>query len=219
MAIIRVINPNSNDTVTRAMSEALELLRLDNGPKIDCITLSDGPFGVESDDDVRAASALVVDEVVRDKNADAFVIACYSDPGLTIARSKTDKLVFGMAESAILTAVTRGGDFGVISILDQSVPRHMKHLEANGMAHFCAGDRAVNMTVAESAGSDSAYKRLVEVGTELRDKDNAKCVILGCAGMARYRSSLETELGIPVIDPVQAGTAMALGVVCLDNKL
>ena len=219
MAIIRVINPNSNDTVTRAMSEALEPLRLNDGPKIDCVTLPDGPFGVESDDDVKAASALVVDEVVGDKKADAFVIACYSDPGLTIARKNTAKPVFGMAESAILTAVTRGGDFGVISILDQSVPRHMRQLEEKGMAHFCAGDRAINMTVAESASSDGAYKRLIEVGKELRDTDNAKCLILGCAGMARYRSSLEVELGIPVIDPVQAGTAMALGAVCLDSKL
>ena len=122
-----------------------------------------------------------------------------------------------MAESAILTAVTRGGDFGVISILDQSVPRHMKHLEERGMAHFCAGDRPINMTVAESASADGAFKRLVEVGLDLRDKDGAKSIVLGCAGMARHRAALEVELGIPVIDPVQAAAAMAVGAVCLNR--
>lgn len=217
MSIIRVINPNSNDGVTQAMSEALDPLRLNDGPSIDCVTLSDGPFGVESDDDVQVAASLVADEVGRDAEADAFVIACYSDPGLAAARDRTGKPVFGMAESAILSAITRGGDFGVISILDQSVPRHMKHLEERGMTHFCAGDRPINMTVAESASADGAFKRLVEVGTELRDMDGAKSVILGCAGMARHRANLESKLGIPVIDPVQAGTAMALGAVCLDR--
>ena len=217
MALIRIINPNSNDGVTQAMSEALEPLRLNDGPEIDCVTIAEGPFGVESDHDVRVAGALVKDEVKRDTEAAAFVIACYSDPGLLEARRDTSRPVFGMAECAILTAVTRGGDFGVISILDQSVPRHMKHLEERGMAHFCAGDRPINMTVAESASVDGAFKRLVEVGSDLLDKDGAKSIILGCAGMARHRTALEAELGVPVIDPVQAGAAMAVGTVCLDR--
>ena len=217
MTLIRVINPNSNDGVTQAISEALEPLRLNDGPTIDCVTIAEGPFGVESDNDVRVAGTLVRNKVKKDPEAAAFVIACYSDPGLAAARQETSKPVFGMAESAILTAVTRGGDFGVISILDQSVPRHMKHLEERGMAHFCAGDRPINMTVAESASADGAFKRLVEVGSDLRDKDGAKSVILGCAGMARHRTALEAELGIPVIDPVQAAAAMAVGAVCLNR--
>jgi len=217
MSLIRIINPNSNDSVTQAMSEAVEPLRLNNGPTIDCVTIANGPFGVESDEDVRVAATLVREEVKSDREAAAFVIACYSDPGLEAARQETSRPVFGMAESAILTAVTRGGHFGVISILDQSVPRHMKHLEERGMAHFCAGDRPINMTVAESASADGAFKRLVEVGSDLRDKDGARSVILGCAGMARHRMALEAELGMPVIDPVQAGAAMAVGAVCLGH--
>ncbi len=199
------------------MSEAVEPLRLNNGPKIDCVTIANGPFGVESDEDVRVAATLVKEEIKSDREAAAFVIACYSDPGLETARQETSRPVFGMAESAILTAVTRGGHFGVISILDQSVPRHMKHLEERGMTHFCAGDRPINMTVAESASADGAFKRLVEVGSDLRDKDGARSVILGCAGMARHRMALEAELGMPVIDPVQAGAAMAVGAVCLGH--
>ena len=217
MTLIRVINPNSNKDVTLAMNEAVQPLLLHGGPKIECITLSKGPFGVESDKDVEMASSLVLEEVVNDTLADAFVIACYSDPGLTEARKRTRKPVFGMAESAILMAVTRGGDFGVISILDQSVPRHIKHLRERGMEHFCAGDRPINMTVAESASGTDAFTRLTKVGTTLRDKDGAKSIILGCAGMAKYREALEFELEIPVIDPVQAGAAMALGAVCLDT--
>ena len=40
-------------------------------------------------------------------------------------------------------------------------------------------------------------------------------IVMGCAGMARYRARLEAELGIPVVEPTQAATAMALGRVLL----
>ena len=36
-------------------------------------------------------------------------------------------------------------------------------------------------------------------------------VIMGCAGMARYRARLEDDLKLPVIDPTQAAVAVALG--------
>ena len=41
----------------------------------------------------------------------------------------------------------------------------------------------------------------------------ADAVVMGCAGMAQYRRPLEERLGIPVIDPTQAATAMALNAV------
>jgi Asp/Glu/hydantoin racemase len=34
---------------------------------------------------------------------------------------------------------------------------------------------------------------------------------MGCAGMARFRRPLEEALGVPVVEPTQAATAMAVG--------
>jgi len=53
------------------------------------------------------------------------------------------------------------------------------------------------------------------VGAQLRDLDGAETIILGCAGMASHRTRLEKFLGIPVVDPVQAATLMAIGAVLL----
>ncbi|MBV9054460.1 MAG: Asp/Glu racemase, partial [Hyphomicrobiales bacterium] len=44
-----------------------------------------------------------------------------------------------------------------------------------------------------------------------RDEDGADAIIMGCAGMARHRRSLEEALGVPVIDPTQSAVAMAIG--------
>ena len=67
----------------------------------------------------------------------------------------------------------------------------------------------------ESATGQGSYDRLCKVGVQLRDLDGAESIILGCAGMASHRAGLEKFLGIPVIDPVQAATTMAIGAVLL----
>ena len=45
---IVVINPNSSEDVTEGIDAALDGLRLVGGPEIDCLTLADGPPGIES---------------------------------------------------------------------------------------------------------------------------------------------------------------------------
>jgi hypothetical protein len=71
--------------------------------------------------------------------------------------------------------------------------------------------------VADLADESTTLDRMTEVGAQLRDTDGADVLILGCAGMARYRPALETALGLPVVDPCQAATAMALGRIALDQ--
>ncbi|MGD9925865.1 MAG: aspartate/glutamate racemase family protein [Pseudorhodoplanes sp.] len=54
-------------------------------------------------------------------DADAFVTACYSDPALHTLREITSRPVFGIGESAILTALTLGARFGTITILRKAI--------------------------------------------------------------------------------------------------
>jgi allantoin racemase len=49
------------------------------------------------------------------------------------------------------------------------------------------------------------------VGRNLRDTHHADVLVMGCAGMARFREALERELGIPVVEPTQAAVTMAIG--------
>ena len=53
------------------------------------------------------------------------------------------------------------------------------------------------------------------VGARLRDEYLADVLIMGCAGMARFRTPLEAALGVPVIEPTQAAVTMAIGAACL----
>ena len=214
-ARIRVVNPNSNAAVTRGIDAALEFLRFADGPEIVCSTLEQGPFGIETQADVDSVTMPLRRLVEADNQSDAFVIACYSDPGLQLCREGTTRPVFGIAECGVLTALARAERFGVIAIRQRSIGRHLRYLRQMGLVERFAGERPLEMSVAESATGSGTLERLVEVGRELKQKDGAEAVILGCAGMARHRRPLEDALGVPVIDPTQAAVAMALGAVQL----
>jgi len=209
---ILVINPNSTAAVTRAIDEACEALRIPGGPAVECVTLEEGPPGIETQQHVDG----VVDPLVRlvarrEREHAAFVIACYSDPGIHSVREVTRKPVLGIAESGILTALTLGQKFGVIAILRKSIARHLRYIGALGVAGRLAAELPVQLGVTELADAQKTFGRLVETGAALRDAHGADVVVLGCAGMASYRRPLQDAIGIPVVEPTQAAVAMAIG--------
>jgi allantoin racemase len=212
-ADILVINPNSNPAVTAGIDAALAPLRFVDGPTIGCATLAGTPFGIESQKDVEETVMPLRHMVESENQASAFVIACYSDPGLHACREATRRPVFGIAECAVLTALARGDRFGVIAIAAKSIRRHRRYLRQMGLAARLAGERPLEMSVAESASGEDTLQCMIAIGRELTLKDGADVVVMGCAGMARHRPALEEALGVPVIDPTQAAVAIAIGVV------
>jgi Asp/Glu/hydantoin racemase len=211
---IVVINPNSTEAVTQAIDGALEPLRMAGGPEIVCLTLAEGPPGIETQADIESVVAPICEFVrARDNDAAAFVIACYSDPGLQAARETTSRPVFGIAECAMLTALTKGERFGLISILASGVQRHLRHVRQLGLNERFAGEVPVGLGVTELGDETKVLGRMIETGERLRDEYGADVLIFGCAGMADYRDRVAESVGLPVVEPSQAAVTMAIGAV------
>ncbi|WP_153101168.1 aspartate/glutamate racemase family protein [Paraburkholderia hayleyella] len=216
---IYVINPNSLTVVTAAIDQALVPMRFPGGPQIHCVTLAEGPAGIQTQRDVDAVTAPLCIQIARSERdaeerggtASVFVIACFSDPGLYSARESTRQPVLGIAECGVLTAMTLGQKFGVVSILPASIGRHWRYFAAMGVTARLAGDIAIGLNVAELADQPRTFARLCAAGEQLRDEQGADVLVLGCAGMAAHRAALADHLGMPVVDPTQAAVAMALG--------
>lgn len=216
---ILVINPNSTEAVTRAIDTAVESLRTAQGPEIMCVTLKEGPPGIQTDQHVLDVTEPLCRLVAREEaRTAAFVNACFSDPGLKTMRERTAKPVFGIAESGLLTALAIGRKLGVISILETSVARHYRYFDALGITERIAGDMAVGLGVVELADAVEAYKRMSKVGRTLRDEKGADVLVLGCAGMSQHRRRLEDEIGVPVVDPTQVTVGMAVTAVRLGYR-
>ncbi len=210
---ILVVNPNSNETVTKGLADALAPVQFADGPQIECRTLQEGPFGIETQEHVESVALPLRRLVAGSNDVDAFVIACYSDPGLYVCREATSRPVFGINECGVLTALASGERFGVIAIAQDSIRRHMRYMRQMGLLDRLAGERPLNMSVAETASGDKTLERMIEIGEKLRDRDGADVIVMGCAGMARHRRPLEAALGVPVVDPTQAAVVMAIGAV------
>jgi Asp/Glu/hydantoin racemase len=208
---ILVINPNSTEAVTKGIDEAMAPLRTAGGPQIDCVTLEEGPPGIETQQHVDGVIAPLLKLVGEKQSAySAFVIACYSDPGLHSVREATAKPVLGISECGILTALTLGQKFGVIAILQKSIPRHLRYMGAMGVMDRLAAELPVGLGVTELSDEKKTFGRMVEVATALRDVHGANVIVMGCAGMARYRKPLQDAVGLPVVEPSQAAVGMAI---------
>jgi allantoin racemase len=210
---IVVINPNCSQAVTDAIDAALRPWRMAGGPAIECVTLVEGPPGIETQAQVEQVVPPICRLVRAREDAAAFVIACFSDPGLHAAREVTAKPVLGIAECGLLTALTQGERFGIVAILKTSLARHLHYVRQLGLAARFAGDLPLGLGVVELADEARTLDRMVEVGRRLKDRLGADVLVLGCAGMARYRAALAAALGVPVVDPTQAAVTMAIGAV------
>lgn len=216
MSRILVINPNSSTGVTASMDRGLDPIRAVCSMPVQSVTLPEGPPGIETQAHIESV-VLPLAALIRREAADAYVIACFSDPGLALAREVTSKPVVGIAESSFQMALGLGYRFGIVSIRSMSIPRHRRYVRQVGLWDRLAGDRAIDVGVTELGGA-AVIDRVTEIGRQLRDEDGAEVLILGCAGMGHWREKAEQALGIPVVDPTQAAVARVIGLVSLGYR-
>jgi len=216
---ILVINPNSSQGVTDAMDRAVEPLRRQGGPTIDCATLAEGPRGIETARHIAEVVPPLCALIAREDNRSAaFIIACFSDPGLHAARETTRHPVIGIGEAGLTTALNLGERVGIIAIRPASVARQVRMARTLGIAERLTGSIALDMGVVELADAERTRVRMIEVGTRLRYEKGADVIVMGCAGMADYRAEVQAALGVPVVDPTQAAVGLAITAVAVGYR-
>ncbi len=207
MARILVINPNRSAACGAGIDAAVAPCRTPGGPDIDVLSVPDGPPAILSWRDWHAAVEPMC-RLAEQEAADAVVIACASDPGLEVMRAVLGCPVLGAFRCAVAAALTRAERFGVIAIVDASIGRHALALRSMGLEARLAGETALNVSMDTLLDPAAARGRLIEAARRLV-QDGAGAVVLGCTGMAGHRAAVEQAAGVPVIEPCQAGVAMA----------
>ena len=211
MARILVINPNSSEACTAGISAAVAPFQQPGGPVLDVVTLKEGPPAIYSWRDWHSVVEPMC-RLVEGADADAFVVACASDPGLEAVRSVTARPVFGIFRSAVAAAIARAERFGVIAMVESSKARHRAALRAMGLEDRLAGEVALNVPMDTLLDPGAAQAALIAAARELA-REGAETVILGCTGMAHHRAALREATGLPVIEPAQAAVALAIAAV------
>jgi Asp/Glu/hydantoin racemase len=211
MARVLVINPNCSEACSAGISQALAPFRFAGGPVLDVVTLREGPPAIYTWRDWHSVVEPMC-RLVQRSDADAYVVACASDPGIEAVRTATSRSVLGVFRSAVAAAVARAERFGVIAIVEASKARHRLALRAMGLEGRLVGEVALNVSMDVLLDPEAASAALLAAGRELAAM-GAETIILGCTGMAHHQAALRDGVGLPVIEPVQAAAVLALGTV------
>jgi Asp/Glu/hydantoin racemase len=208
MARVLVINPNCSEACSAGIDAAVAPFRFHGGPVFDVATLHEGPPAIYSWRDWHAVVEPMC-RLVERSDADAYVIACASDPGIEAIRHVTRRPVLGIFRSAVAAAVARAEQFGVIAMAETSEARHRLALRAMGLEHRLAGEVALNVTMETLLDPQAARAALIDAARALAAM-GAEAVILGCTGMAHHAPALRQAIAMPVIEPIGAAAGLAL---------
>lgn len=215
---IRLINPNTTQSMTGIIAEAARAVA-GPGTEIVASTSRSGAVSIEGHYDEAMSIVGLVDAINEDPDADAYVIACFGDPGLLAAREIAAGPVLGIAEAAMHAASFVATGFSIVTTLERT-RIIAEHLVRNyGMEHHCRRVRATDLPVLELDNPKSNARSLILAECERAiTEDGSGAIVLGCAGMADLARFLEDKLQVPVIDGVTAAVKFAEALVGLGLK-
>lgn len=205
---ILLINPNSSRSCTEGIAAAVAPYAAPGLPRLDVVRIEDGPPAIVTWRDWYGIAEPLCRMVEREK-ADAYILACVSDPGLEAVRTATDRPVFGPLRCAVAAAMMRGERFGIIAFTDKSKPRQRRALQSMGVEERLAGIVPLNLDMEVLTDPVAPRPRIAAAAKELAAM-GAESIILGCAGMAGHRTFAEEACGVPVIEPCQAAVVQAI---------
>lgn len=208
---LAIINPNSTESMTKKCEE-VALKFKNNDTEIWASNPLNSPKSIEGHyDEVRSLAGLM-DEVLKAKEwgADAYVIACFDDPGIAAARELVDGPVVGICEAAMHMTSMVSSSFSVVTTLNRSVPIIEELSHKYGMDKFCKKVRAADIPVL-SLEDDSCFAmdKIEKEILKAVEEDRCEAIILGCAGMADLTIELSKKCNIPVVDGVLCAIKLA----------
>jgi len=212
---IHVYNPNSTASMTAHIEAAARRVAA-AGTLIDAGTGHGTPTSIEgfADEAASVPAMLSALRAAEARGADAHVIACFDDPGLSAAREVAKGPVIGICQAAVQVASTIAARFSIVTTLPRAVPIIEDLVASYGATSRCRSVLSVDLPVlALEADAGTARTRLLAETRRAVDDHGAEAIILGCAGMANLCDWLSAEAGVPVIDGVSVAVKMAEAIV------
>ncbi|WFF41075.1 aspartate/glutamate racemase family protein [Salinicola endophyticus] len=214
---IRVINPNTTASMTTTIGEAASRIA-SPGTEIVATTPKSGPVSIESHFDEAISAVGVLEEVMAGERegVDAYIIACFGDPGLLAARELTRAPVIGIAEAAFHMASLISTRFSIVTTLGRTgiIAEHL--LDQYGFRHHCRRVRAAEIPVLDlEHDGEAALNRITAECRRARDEDGIGAIVLGCGGMADLTAEISDAVGLPVVEGVTAAVKLSEALVGL----
>ncbi|NWF43775.1 Asp/Glu racemase [Hydrogenophaga sp. D2P1] len=214
MKQLLVINPNTSERVS-ALLQAHVQAAAGSHVVVHTVTARFGAPYIADEASYAVAAHAALDAWAAalagpDPAPDAVLIGCFGDPGLMALRESSPAPVTGLAEAAFIEAA-RHGRYAIVTGGERWGPMLQRLAQALGQAQQLAGIHTVVPTGAQLAADPAAAHRLLaQACRDAAHQLGVQAVILGGAGLAGMAAAIQSDVPVPVIDSVTAGTHWAL---------
>lgn len=201
---ILLVNSNENKDITKRMLETARKVAFFS-TEVDGINANSGILVVKSPEDISKAADATYDVILaNEEKYDAFIIACFSDPGLEKVREACKKPVLGMAESCLFYASMRGAKYAVVTGEEKMCPVMEEQVKGYGLWDRCSGVFAVDVGYEETfLKKEELYPLYLEKIKEYKKTHRMDVLCLGGAVFTDWKKQLENDLGIPVMEGIE----------------
>jgi len=207
---IKVIIPNSSREFRDEQADHRRSIT-SSGTQVDVVCLDRGPVSIEcAADDVNAAPYML-DEIKKAEKEGyhAVTIDCAMDPSPRAVKEITRLPVVIGGEASRALALLLGDRFSVITVLPNTAKVIEANIVASGLESRCASVRSAEIPVLELNNYGKTKRRLLVEAKKAIQEDGAEVIVLGCTGMAKLAKELQSELGVPVVEPATAAIKIA----------
>ncbi len=214
-----LINPNVTEAVTDLMAtEARHSASPDTG--ITAVTASFGTQYVENRVEAAIAGHAVLDVLAAHMAGyDAAIIAAFGDPGLAAAREFADIPIFGIEESALLTAWTLGRRIAIVCLTPRLGRWYQECAEEHGLAGRLVSVRPLDVPIRDIARAKHELRaQLLAECQRAIELDAAEVIIFGGGPIAGLAREVASEIAVPVLDGVSCAVRLAEAIVGLQPR-
>lgn len=203
-----LINPNSTEAMTDSALAAARRAAPDM--TFAGWTSFAGPPAIQGAEDGRAAVPPLLDLVAEAdaQGAEAVVILCFDDTGLSEARRSARCPVVGIGQAAYVMGSLMSDRFSVVTTLDVSIPVIRDNIDAQGFSENLSSLTACGVPVLDLERQPE--RALPKVADAVRKAAAASPgpIILGCSAMVNVVDDLRASTGLPLIDGVSAAARL-----------
>jgi allantoin racemase len=211
-----LVNPNITEALTASMLAEARLFA-SAGTEIAAVTASFGTQYVENRVEAAIAGHAVLDALASHMAGhDAAIVSAFGDPGLAAAREFADIPVFGIEESALLTAWTLGRRIAIVCLTPRLGRWYRECAEEHGLAGRLVGVHALDVPIPDiTRAKDQLRERLLEECGRAIEDDAAEVIIFGGAPIAGLAREVADRIPVPTLDGVSCAVRLAEAVVGL----
>jgi len=207
-----LLNPNANAATTAMMTaianEAAQGQALFVGQ-----TMASGPSIITDEQALEAAGPQIVaaGRAAAASGCAGILISGFGDPGLEALRRAIAIPVTGIAEASMAVASAGGRRFSVVTTTPNLMAAITRTAERYGCLDALASLRITPGDAEETMSDPEALARaLLALCHDAVAIDGAQAIIIGGGPLAIAARTIAHDIPVPLIEPVDAGAALAL---------